>query len=109
MSRYNSSLFAWFIRMHDAYPSICKSTSSPTGCATSDTPGAEPSQIVLNGWDFRLKLDWRTLMSITADISVPPFSLFFRITTHNNHCISVEEGLLVINVAFKGSCTVLMH
>ena len=64
----NFSLCALFIRMNDAHPLIYKSASSlHMGCTSSDTLRAEPFQIVFNGLDLVLKLDWNTLMPTTAD------------------------------------------
>lgn len=63
----NFSLCAWFIRMHDAHPLIYRSASSShMGCTSSGTLRAEPFQIVFNGLDFGLKLDWNTLMPTPA-------------------------------------------
>lgn len=54
--------------MHDAYPLIYRSASSlHMGYTCSDTLRAEPFQIVFNGLDFGLKLDWNALMPTTAD------------------------------------------
>lgn len=61
--------------MHDVQPRIYGSVSSlHMGCTSSDTLRAEPLQIVFNGLDFGLKLDWNTLMPTTTDNAS---SLFF--------------------------------
>lgn len=97
--------------MHGAHSLIYRSASSlHMGCTYSDTLTAEPFQIVFNGMDSVLKLDWNTLIPTTADTASSLFFfLYFRVTTNNNQFVSVEV-LIFINVAFlKKSCTIPTH
>lgn len=95
----NFSLYALFIRMHNVHPPIYRSASSlHMGCTSSDTLRAEPFQIVFNGLDLGLKLDWNILMP-TADTASSYFFLSFRITTNSNQ-FTLVKCLLFINVAF---------
>lgn len=78
--------------MRDAHPLIYRSASSlHMGCTSSGTLRAEPFQIVFNGLDLGLKLDWNTLMRTpAADAASSVFFLSFSITTNNNQFISVK-------------------
>lgn len=77
--------------MHEAQPQIYRSVYSlHMGLTSFDTLRAEPFQIVFNGLDFDLKLDWNTLMpTTTANVS---FLFFFSspLMTNSNQFILVE-------------------